>query len=114
MPTVFGREPAVIIAVLASALQLLGAHVFHLSDGAQGALVAIVTAAFGVWTAFHLSADKILPALLGFAQAAFSLFLAFGVDISAVDQSHILGFVTVVVGLFVRTQVTAKVPAEGA
>lgn len=105
------REPAVLIALFASLLQLLGAHLFHFSADTQGVIVAVVTAGFGVWTAFHLTQDKILPAILGFAQAAFSLFLAFGADVPAVDQANILGFVTVVVGLFVRTQVTAKVAA---
>lgn len=107
---VLNREPAVIIAVFAALLQLVGAHLFHFSADTQGVIVAVVTAGFGVWTAFHLSQDSWLPAILGFAQALFSLFLAFGASVPAVDQANILGFVTVVVGLFVRTQVTAKAP----
>jgi len=108
---IFGREPAAWIALFAVLLQLLSSYLIHWSDGTQGVVNAVIVALFGLWTAAHLPAwrDKILPALLGVAQAVFSLLFAFGNDVPAKTQSEWMAFITVVVGLFVRTQVTAPV-----
>jgi hypothetical protein len=108
---VFGREPATWIALFASLLELLSGYFIHWSAGTQGIVIAVITAAFGLWTAFHLPdwRDKVLPAILGFAQAIFALFLAFGADVPASVQGQWMAVITVVVGLFVRTQVTAPV-----
>lgn len=110
MPTIFGREPAVIIGFLAALIEALGGTVLHLSGGIQGALIALVTAAFGVWTAAHVASDKLLPAVLGFAQAGFSLYIAFGQNVSAGDQAAVMTLITMTVALFVRTQVVVPVP----
>lgn len=109
---IFGREPALIIAVLVALIQALGAFAFKLTPGTEGGLIALVTAAGGVWTAFHLPdwQDKALPALLGFAQAGFALYLAFGHDLPATQQATIMNLITVVFALVVRRNVNAPVP----
>jgi len=109
---IFGREPALIIAVLVALVQALGAFAFNLTPGVEGGLIAVVTAAGGVWTALHLPdwQDKALPTILGFAQAGFSLYLAFGHDLPATQQATIMNLLTVVFALVVRRNVNAPVP----
>lgn len=107
---IFGREPALWIAFLGGLLQLLSVLFLHWSGDTQGAVTAVITALFGLWTAFHVSTDKVLPAILGLAQAGFSLFLAFGGHVPADTQGVVMSFITVAVGMFVRTQVVAPIP----
>jgi hypothetical protein len=111
MPKVFGREPAAWIALFAVLLQLLSSYLIHWGADVQGVVNAVIVALFGLWTATHLPdwRDKILPALLGLAQAVFALVLAFGDNVSQTTQSQWMALITVLVGLFVRTQVTAPV-----
>lgn len=109
MPKVFGREPAVVIAFLATLLQVAGSLGLSLSVPLQAALIAVLTAGAGVWTAFKVQADKALPALLGFAQAGFALLLALNFDVTTAVQSAVAAAITAAVALFVRTQVTAPV-----
>jgi len=108
---IFGREPAAWIALFAVVLQLLSSYLIHWSADTQGVVNAVIVALFGLWTAAHLPdwRDKILPAILGVAQAVFALMLAFGADLSSEAQSQWMALITIVVGLFVRTQVTAPV-----
>jgi hypothetical protein len=108
---ILGREPAVLIAFLSALLSSVAAFGLNLSPGVQGGVTAVVAAAFGVWTAFHVSQDKILPALLGFAQAGFSLLLAFGLNVPTATQAAVTSLVAVSVAMFVRTQVVAPVGA---
>jgi len=107
---VFGREPAVVLALISAALQVLAVFGLHLSPELQGAVVAVIAAVFGAATAFQVAQDKILPALLGLAQAGFSLLMAFGLDVGTNTQLAVTTLVTAAVACFVRTQVVAPVP----
>jgi uncharacterized membrane protein YvlD (DUF360 family) len=111
---VFGREPAVVLAAVAGLIQVVSAFVLPLTLVQQGVLNAIVVAAIGVWTAAKVAQDQLLPAVVGFVQAGLSLALAFGVSMTPENQSVLMGAVATALALFVRTQVTAKVPASGA
>lgn len=108
---IFGREPAVVLALFSAVLQVLAVFGLDLSPELQGAVTAVIAAVMGVWTAFQVAQDKILPALLGFAQAGFSLLMAFGLDVSTSTQLAASTLITAAVAAFVRTQVTAPVPA---
>jgi hypothetical protein len=107
---ILGREPAVVLAFISALLQAVAAFGLDLSPQLQGAATAVIAAVFGVWTAFNVAQDKILPALLGFAQAGFSLLIALGHDVPTSTQVAISTLLTGAVALFVRTQVTAPVP----
>lgn len=54
-----------------------------------------------------------MAALLGLAQAALAAAVGFGLKMGAEDQAVLLSFVSVVLGMFERTQITAPVPAGG-
>lgn len=108
---IFGREPALLTALAGSLISFIGAFVVHLSDGQQTTLNAVVAAVFGLVTALGVDRDKLVPALLGVAQAVLNTALAFGLNLTAEKQSIVMGLVsTLVAALIVRPQVTAKVP----
>ncbi len=107
----FNREPAVVIGFIATLLQVVASLGLPLSPELQGAVTAVLTAGAGVWTAYKVASDKALPALLGFAQAGFALLLALHFHVSADVQTAVAAAITAAVALFVRTQVTAAVPA---
>lgn len=110
---IFHREPAVVIAFIATLLQIGASVGLPVSGEVQGAIVAVLTAAAGVATALKVAADKALPALLGFAQAGFALLLALHFHVSADVQSAVAAGITAAVALFVRTQVVAPAVRQG-
>lgn len=109
---ILGREPVLWLALVAALIQLVSSFVFELSNEQQGVLNALAVAVIGVLTAFAVAKDKVAPALLGLVQAALAVGLAFGWELGAQDQSTIMAFATAVIGMFLRTQVTARVPAS--
>ena len=110
MKTIFGREPALIMAVLSAAVSALATFAFTWTDTQVGVLNTVLGAAFGL-AAVGLKSDRTLPLLLGLAEAILFAALAFGVDLDAKQQSVILMLVsTVAAVLFVRPQVVAKTP----
>lgn len=107
---IFGREPAVVLGILAAAIQLIGSWLLPLSDTQQGALNAVAVALVGAVTAWKVTSDKALPALIGLAQATFALALAFQLDVPANIQAGVMALISAVGAAWVRTQVTALVP----
>ena len=105
-PRLFGREPALWIAVVQAALMLaftLG--VPGIDGGLAGAVSLVLTAAATAWTA--LATRPISPAVFtGFLIAAVQLGTRWGLDLNEVQISSITGFVALVVTLVVRGQVT--------
>jgi hypothetical protein len=111
-PTIFGREPVVIAALLATVLQFANTVWFHWSDTQTADVNAVIAIALGLAAAGLVSVDRALPFLAGLAQAVITLALAFGAHWS---QGAILAFMAVVNGALaffgVRPQVTASAPA---
>lgn len=107
----FGREPAMLLGLIASAIQLLSATLLPLSIEQQGVLNAVAVAVIGLVTAIAVSTDKAAPAVVGLVQAVLACALAFGLAISPDAQGAIMAFVTALAAAFVRTQVGAPVPA---
>lgn len=103
----FGRDPAVILSVIAAFLSALVAFKLPITEAAVVAIMAVLYAGSDMLTAFMVRSDKQLPLVLGFAEAVIALSLVFGLEISVEQTSAIMGLVTVVVGMFVRTQVDA-------
>lgn len=108
---IFGREPAAILALVAVAVKLVAAFWVDLSADSQALLNAAAAAIVGVIVAFA-TRDGISAAVYGLAQAVLALAVGFGLDWTAEQQAVVLSFVSVAVAMFVRTQVTAKVPAS--
>lgn len=106
---IFGREPAVVIALVATILQVVAALGLPVSTALQGAIIAILTTLAGAVTAWKVSSDKALPFLLGLAQAGFALLLALHFDVKPDVQSAVALAVTAAFTMFIRTQVSAPV-----
>lgn len=105
---IFGREPAAFVALAAVAIKLLAAFGIHLSSDQQAVLNAVAAAAVGVVVAV-MAHDALAAPLYGLAQAALALAVGFGLHWSADQQAIVLSFVQVVLAMFLRTQITAKV-----
>jgi hypothetical protein len=114
MPKIFGREPAVIAALVATVLQYVNTVWLHWSDHQTAVINAAVAVVLGAVAAALVSVDKALPLLAGVTQAIIDVALAFGAHWS---QGSILAFMAVVNGVLtffgVRPQVTASVAADG-
>lgn len=106
---IFGREPAVVIAFVATILQVAAGLGLPVSPAVQGAIIAILTALAGAVTAWKVAADKALPFLLGLAQGGFALLLALHFDVKPDVHSAVAAAIAAGVTLFVRTQVVAPV-----
>jgi hypothetical protein len=106
VPELFGREPALWIAVVQAALMLAFTLGVPGIDGALAAAVSLVlTLASGVWTA--LAVRPIAPAVFtGLIIALVQLFSRWGLDLSEVQVSSITAFVALVVTLVARGQIT--------
>lgn len=112
---VFGREPAVIMAFIASAIAVFSSFIFPLSDTQQGVLNAADYAIFGFITAALVAKEKLLPATTGLAKALIAVALAFGLHWTPEQQGLVLSLVATAAALLgVRPQVVASVPPEAA
>lgn len=110
---IFGREPAAWLALVAVAVKLIAAFGVDLSTDQQAILNAIAAALVGLIVAV-LVHDGLAAALYGVAQAALALAVGFGLGWSADRQAIVLSAVQIAIAMFVRTQVTAPVPAGAA
>lgn len=107
------RDPALWLGLIAALVQLTAAFVFPLSVEQQAVLNAVAVAAAGLITAVWVRRDGQAAAVVGLAQAAIAVGLGFGLDISTEGQAAIMAAVSTAAAMFVRTQVTAAVSANG-
>lgn len=110
---VFGREPALFLSSVAVLLQFLSQFLFHFTPAQQGAVNVGVSAVVGLVVTWKVARGSLVPAVLGFGQAALALLLAYGVHLDANQQSTIMAVVAMGVGWYTRTQVTAPVDETG-
>jgi hypothetical protein len=108
---IFGREPAALIALAAVVIKLLAAFGVHLSSDQQAVLNAVIAAAVGLTIAV-MAHDALAAPLYGLAQAALALAVGFGLHWSADQQAIVLSGVQIAIAMFLRTQITAKTPAN--
>jgi hypothetical protein len=106
---IFGREPALWLALVAVIVKVVAAFVVDVSPEAQTWINTAAAAAMGLAIAI-LVRDGIGAAVLGFAQAVLALAVGFGLNWTTAQQAIVLSLITVVVGMFDRTQVTAPAP----
>lgn len=111
---ILGREPAVLLGVLSAALQMVVAFGLHLTNDQTAAINAAAAAVFGVLTAVMVARDQLYPAIMGLAQAALTLGLAFGYNMSADSTTAVMAFIAALLpAIAIRPQVTAKVADDG-
>lgn len=111
MGKVYGREPAVWLAVLGALWQILSAFGLDFDPKLQSIVTAVVAAVLGLVVAVQVH-DGIYAAATGLITAATSLVSYFAFDWSAETQAKFVGAVMIVIGLWVRDKVTAPVPAS--
>lgn len=108
---IFGREPATVLALIAICVKLTAAFGWDASTETQAWVNGAAAAAVGILVAI-IANDGVGAAVIGFAQAALALAVGLGLDWSSEKQAVVLTAVTIVVGMWDRTQVTAPVPAS--
>lgn len=111
MLKLLGREPALWLALVAVVVQTVSAFWIDVSADQQAWINAVAVAVVGLVTAV-VTRDGISAAVLGLAQAVLALAVGYGLDWSADQQGIAMSLVAAVVSMFVRTQVTAPIPAS--
>ncbi|REF00056.1 hypothetical protein [Thermomonospora umbrina] len=110
---ILGRDPAAWLALVAVGVQFLVAWGVDLSEAQQAGVNAVATMGMGLAIAWVVARDKVIPAAAGLLTAVLQLGVSFGWDIDQ-DQIATAGaLLTAVLALYLRTQVTARVAADG-
>lgn len=111
---IFGREPAVLLALIAAIIQSVGAFAFHLTKDQQATLNAVAAGVLGLIVACMVhKADSIVAAGTALAQAGIACALGFGLQLTPDMQTAIMALVVQALGAaFVRQAVEAKVTRE--
>ncbi|MFC4035707.1 hypothetical protein ACFO3J_30180 [Streptomyces polygonati] len=107
---IFGREPALWVALVAIIVKLSTAFGLDLTNDQQAVINAVAAALTGLIVAISVH-DGIGAAVIGLVQAGLSLAVGFGLHWSPEQQATVLSLASAIVAMWTRTQVTAKVPA---
>ncbi|MFD9443428.1 hypothetical protein [Streptomyces sp. NPDC060001] len=107
-----GREPAAWLALFAIAVKMFSAFVIDVDEETQAWVNAAAAAGMGVLIAW-ITKDGLVAAILGLVQAVMSLAVGLGLDWDVATQAVVLSFVSLALGAYDRTQVTAPVNREG-
>jgi asparagine N-glycosylation enzyme membrane subunit Stt3 len=110
---IFGRDPALWLALFAVVIKCVAAFWIDLGIEQQSALNATAAAVVGVATAIIVH-DGISAAILGGVQAVLALAIGFGLRLDPDSQAIVMSLIATVVAMFERTQVTAPVGPNGA
>ena len=106
---IFGREPAVIAGTVEAGLVLLLSFgLFNLTQDTIGLIMAVVTAALGLYVAY-VTSETLLAAVLAFIKAALALSAVYGFSLSVEQTGALLAFVSVAFGFYQRTQTSPLV-----
>lgn len=112
MGKVFGREPAMWLALLGAGWQVISAFGFNFGAQTQAIVTAGVAAVLGVIVAIKVH-DGIVSAVNGLVVAAVSAVSYYAMHWDAEGQAKLVGAVMIVFTFFfVRPNVTAPVPAS--
>jgi hypothetical protein len=103
-----GREPAQWLQLVSGILIFLTPFL-HQSEAVNGAILAVVTAAFGVATGLAVSGEKAAPMVAGLIKALIALALAFHFNLTVEAQAGTMVLVEAAVAWYLRTQVVAPV-----
>lgn len=110
MGKVFGREPAMWLALLGAGWQVGCAFGLGFSAGTQSVVTAVVAAVLGLIVAIQVH-DGIVAAVNGLAVAGISLASYYALHWGAEDQAKLVAAVMIIFTFAVRQSVTAPVPA---
>jgi succinate dehydrogenase/fumarate reductase cytochrome b subunit len=110
---IFGREPAAVLAFVSILVKLGSAYVFHATQTQQATVNTVAACVVALAIAF-VAHDAMGAAVFNLAQALVAAAVGFGLKLDADHQALWLSLVTVVIGLWSRTQITAKTPGPAA
>lgn len=106
---IFGREPAAWIGLIEALVTLILVLWPGLVSATMIALImAVITAGLGFYTAW-VTKDTMLGVTIGLLKAILALAAGFGLHLTADQTGAVIALVTVVLGLFQRTQ-TSPIP----
>lgn len=106
---ILGREPAQWLQ-LASGVLVFLTPLLHLTPELNGAILAVITAVFGIATGLAVSGEKAAPMVAGLLKALIALALALRFNIDVEVQAGLMVMVEAGVAWYLRTQVFAPVP----
>jgi hypothetical protein len=107
--TIFGREPAVAIALIESGLALAVLLFLHWSSEQTALVMATVVASFGLYTAW-VTKDTMLGVVVGLTKAVIALAIGFGFHLSPDVTAALIAFVAVLMGAFNRQSTQPFIP----
>jgi hypothetical protein len=110
-PTIFGREPAMLLGIVSGVIALVSSSVFPLDVGQQGALNAAVAGVLGLVVAFKVKGGTWGAALIALFKAGIAVALAFKLALSPDLQSAIMFLVEAIVSYGTRAIAYAEPPA---
>jgi hypothetical protein len=105
MKILIGREPALILGLVAAGVKLLG-YELNVSNGVQTAINAIAAGVVAIIIAFIAKNGAWAAAILQTAQAVMSLFVGLGLDWSADRQALWMGSIAALLAVVERFMVT--------
>lgn len=108
---IFGREPVALLAFIAVALKLSSAYGLDVTQAQQTLIMVVLSCGVAVAEAFILKNGAAFAAIVNLAQAGIALFLGFGLDMTAQQQSLWMFAIEGAVALIMRREVTAPVPS---
>jgi hypothetical protein len=104
----FGREPALLLGLIAAGVKLLG-YELNVTDGVQTAINAIAAGVVAIIIAFVARNGAWAAAILQTAQAVMALFVGLGLDWSADRQALWMATIAAVLAVVERFIVTPPV-----
>lgn len=113
MPFAIRREPALLLALIASVVKLGSAFGLDVTADQQAVINAAAAAIVGLVVAVAAH-DSLSAPILGAVQALVALAVGFGLHWSADQQAIVMTAAAATVAMFVRTQVTAPAAAKQA
>lgn len=109
-PTLFGREPAMLLSIVSAVVALASSTLLHLSVDQQGVVNAVAAGVLGLVVAIRVKGGTWVAALMALAQAIMAGTLAWKFHLHPDVQSGVLALIAVVGGYATRQVVTAPEP----
>ena len=110
--TIFGREPAAWVGLIEAMLVILLAFGAGVTQDTFGPILAVVVAAFGLYTAWATK-DTALGAIVGLVKSSLVLATVYGLTLTDGQTAALITATTVAVSFFQRTQTSPEVSPTG-
>lgn len=108
---IFGREPALLLGLIAAALKLSTAFGLDVTADQQTLINTVLACIVALASAIVLKSGAVAATVMQLAQAGMALFVGFGLNWSADKQGLVMATVAAALAMFTRTQATPPVPA---